>query len=160
MLDCSLYIPENMFGCCLVCPLRFYHELIEGVDNITNVYPGIDQIHQGPWLSHKILVASILLLNRFTRNFLRHMASHEVVLASIYSASVELRATDFCFLLDQEVILDLMLKQYPVVLFRSIELPAQSASVNPLSLMSVPLVYNSPCSTVPCISLRTFLAAS
>jgi len=34
------------------------------------------------------------------------MASHEVVLVAIYFASEELRATTFCFLLHQEVILD------------------------------------------------------
>ena len=45
------------------------------------------------------------------------MASHEVVLAAIYSASAELRAMNFYFLLHQQVIPDPMLKQYPIVLF-------------------------------------------
>ncbi len=49
---------------------------------------------------------------------------HEAVLAAIYSASAELRAMDFGFLLHQEVIPDPMLKKYLVVLFRSTELPA------------------------------------
>ena len=91
-----------------------------------------------------ILVASIFLLNRFTSSFLSHMASHEVVLAAKYSASDELKATDFCFLLHQEVIPDPMLKQYLEVLFRSTELPTQSASVNQLNLISFPLLYKSP----------------
>ena len=77
------------------------------------------------------------------------MTSHEVVLAAIYLASAELSATDFCFLLHQEVIPDPRLKQYPLVLFRSTGLPVQSASVNPLNLMSLPRVYFSPSSIVP-----------
>ena len=112
------------------------------------------------WLSHKIFVASILLLNRFTRNFLSHMAWHEAVLVAIYSASTELKATYLCFLLHQEVIPDTMLKPYPVVLFRSTELLAQTTPVNPLSLMSLPWVYISPCSIIPHIYLITCLAVA
>ena len=91
-----------------------------------------------------ILVASIFLLNRFTSSFLSHMTSHEAVLAAIYSASDELRATNFCFLLHEEVIPDPMLKQYLEVLFESIELPTQFVSINLLNLISLLLVYNSP----------------
>ena len=60
------------------------------------------------------------------------MASHEAMLASIYFVSVELSATDFRFLLHQEVIPDPILKRYPKVLFQSTELAAQSAAMNPL----------------------------
>ena len=45
------------------------------------------------------------------------MASREAVLATVYYASAELSATDFCFLLHQEVIPNPRLKQYPLVLF-------------------------------------------
>ena len=45
-LDWSLQISENMLGCCPMCPPWFHHELIEGVDSITDVWPSVDQIHQ------------------------------------------------------------------------------------------------------------------
>ena len=93
-------------------------------------------------------------------SFLSHMASHKVVLAAIYSASVVLSATYFCFLLHQEVIPDPMLKQYPVVLFRSIELPAQSASMIPRRMMSSPWVYFNPYLTISQIYQTTCLAAT
>jgi len=51
------------------------------------------------WLSHKIFVASIFLLSRFTSNFLSHLASRDAMLTAIYSTSAELKATNFCFLL-------------------------------------------------------------
>jgi hypothetical protein len=56
------------------------------------------------------------------------MASHDAKMAAIYSASVELRAIDFCFLLNQEIAPEPRLKQQPDVLFLSTLLPAQSAS--------------------------------
>ena len=82
-----------------------------------------------------------------------HIASHVAVLVAIYSASTELRATDFCFLLHQDIILDPTLKQYSEVLFRSAELLAQSTSLNPFNLTSSPREYFNPYPTV----LRTYL---
>jgi len=46
------------------------------------------------------------------------------MLAAMYSASAELNATDFCFLLNQETTPDPMLKQQLEVLFRSSTHPA------------------------------------
>ena len=79
------------------------------------------------------MIGSILFLSRFKSNLKIHMASHEAVVAAIYYASVELSAMDFYFLMHQEVIPDPRLKQYPLVLFRSTVLLAQSALVNPLN---------------------------
>jgi hypothetical protein len=66
------------------------------------------------------------------------MASHAAKLAAMYSSSTELNATDFCFLLNQETTPDPKLKQQPEVLFLSIVLPAQSASVKPVSFTPSP----------------------
>jgi hypothetical protein len=44
------------------------------------------------WLSHRIMVASISRSNRFVNNIRSHMASQLAEHASIYSASVVLRA--------------------------------------------------------------------
>ena len=72
------------------------------------------------------------------------MALHVAMLATIYSGSAELSATNFCFLLHQDIIPNPTLNQYPKVLFRSIELPGQSASVNQFKLMSSPWEYFNP----------------
>ena len=65
------------------------------------------------------------------------------MLAAIYFASAVLKATDFCFLLIQDIEADPKVKQHPEVLLRSTTLPAQSASVYPGSLTS-PTVYLNP----------------
>ena len=78
----------------------------------------------------------------------------------MYSASVVLNATDFYFLLHQDTIPNPTLKQYPKVLFMSIELPTQSVFVNSLSLTSSPLPYLILNLTVPHTYLRTCLAAA
>ena len=88
------------------------------------------------------------------------MASHVVVLDAIYYDSTELSATDFCFMLHQDTIPDPMLRQYLEVLFLSTELPAQSAFVNPLNLMSSPQVYFNSSLTFPHTYLRMCLAAA
>jgi hypothetical protein len=56
------------------------------------------------------------------------MASHDAKLAAMYSTSAELKATDFCFLLKQEIAPEPKLKQQPDVLFLSTLLHTQSAS--------------------------------
>ena len=68
-------------------------------------------------------------MNKVTKNFWILMASPISMLAAMYSTSTELRATDFCFLLNQDTTPDPKLKQHPEVLFLSVVLPAQSASV-------------------------------
>jgi len=88
------------------------------------------------------------------------MASHVVVLVTIYSASAELSAIDFYFMLHQDIIPLPKLKQYPKVLFRSTELPAQSASVNPLKLMSSPMEYFNSYLIVPRTYLRMCLVVA
>lgn len=52
----------------------------------------------------------------------------------MYAASAELSATDIYFLLYQETMIDPMLKTQPKVLFQSMDLVAQYASVKPSSL--------------------------
>ena len=91
-------------------------------------------------------------------SFQSHIASHVVVLTTIYSAFAELNATEFYFLLHQETIPDPTLKQYPEVLFLSTELPAQFASVHPQSPMSSSRVYFNPYSIMPRMYLIIWLA--
>lgn len=95
------------------------------------------------------MVASNLWLNKLTRIFWSHIASHMVVLAATYTASAKLSATDFCFMLHQDTTLDPMLKQHPSVLFLSTKLPAQFASMNPHSLTPSPQVLLNPYLIVP-----------
>jgi len=59
------------------------------------------------------------------------MASHVTQLAAMYSNSVELSATDLCFMLYQEIVIEPILKIPPDVLFLLDGLPSQYASVNP-----------------------------
>ena len=108
------------------------------------------------WLSQKILVAFIIFLNKLKSSVLSYIASHVAILATIYSASAELIATDFYFSLHQEIILDPTLKQYPEVLFQSTELPAQSV----FNLTSSPRVYFNPYPTVQCTYLRMCLVVA
>jgi hypothetical protein len=58
-----------------------------------------------------------------------HTASLPAALAAMYSAYAVLWATKPCFLLDQEIIAEPKLNQYPEVPFRSTALPIQSESV-------------------------------
>jgi hypothetical protein len=64
-------------------------------------------------------------------NFLSHTAYVHASHAAIYSASVVLSATDFFFLLPQDIIAEPKLKHIPEVLFLSYALPPQSESMNP-----------------------------
>lgn len=57
-------------------------------------------------------------------NLQSQMASQVVVLVAIYYVSVELYATEFCFLLNQEITLKPKLKQLPEVPFLSLALLA------------------------------------
>jgi hypothetical protein len=78
-------------------------------------------------LSYTKLVTKVLL-NKSKSSFLSHTAS---LLATMYYASSVLWAKEPCFLLDQEIIVEPKLKQYPEVLFRSTVLSIQSKSINP-----------------------------
>jgi hypothetical protein len=73
----------------------------------------------------------------------------------MYSASVEPSATEVCFLLNQDIIVDPKLKQHPQVLFLSIALPPQSESVYPCNFASPSPRYLIPYSTVPLKNLST-----
>ena len=77
----------------------------------------------------------------------------------MYSASVELSATDLYFLLYQEIAVDLILKIPPNVLFLSVGLPAQSASVKPCNVTSSVYLYHKPYSDDPLKYLRTCFPA-
>ena len=77
------------------------------------------------------------------KSFRNQTASQVAMLAAMYSALAVLKATDFCFLLIQEIEVDPKEKQHPEVLFWSTTLPAQLASVYPSSLTS-PAVYLNP----------------
>jgi hypothetical protein len=82
-------------------------------------------------------------------NFINHSASHAAKLAAMYSTLAELNATDLYFLLNQDIILDPMLKQHPEVLFLSFAHPAQSTFVNPANLTPPLRSYNNMYSIVP-----------
>jgi hypothetical protein len=62
-------------------------------------------------------VGSSSELNKSESSFLSHTASQLATLAAMYSASAVLWAMEPYFLLDQEVIAEPKLKQYPEVLF-------------------------------------------
>ena len=86
------------------------------------------------WLSQCITVGSSSVLNRSESGFRSHTASLLAALAAVYSAFAVLWAIGLCFLLDQEIIAEPRLKQYPEVLFRSTTLPIQSESVKPCNI--------------------------
>ena len=69
--------------------------------------------------------------NKSKINFLNDIAYVHASHAAIYYASVVLSATDFYFLLPQDIIAEPKLKHILEVLFLSFALPAQSESVNP-----------------------------
>ena len=71
------------------------------------------------WLSQWTTVASSSHSNNPGSYLLSHTPSQAAMLTAMYSASAELNATDFCFLLNQETTLDAMLKQQHEVLFWS-----------------------------------------
>jgi hypothetical protein len=64
------------------------------------------------------------------------MASQLVEYATMYYASFVLREILDCFLICHEVMADLILKQYPEVLFLSKTLLAQSELVYPYNIKS------------------------
>jgi hypothetical protein len=76
-----------------------------------------------------MIVGSSSTLNKSESSFLSHTASLLAALEAMYSASAVLWAMEPYFLLDQEIITEPKLKQYPEVLFRSTVLPIQSESV-------------------------------
>ena len=76
----------------------------------------------------------------------------------MYSASAELSATDICFLLYQEIVVDPILKIPLDVLFLSVGLPTQSASVKPCSFTSSYFLYHNPYPDVPLRYLKACLA--
>jgi len=80
--------------------------------------------------------------NSSLKRFRNQTASQEAMLAAMYSASVVLKATDFCFLLIQDIEANAKERQHPEVLFQSSILPAQSASVYPSSLTFLAVYLN------------------
>ena len=109
------------------------------------------------WLSQSITVGSKWEPNKLTRIFLIQIASHAAWLAVMYSASAELSATDLCFLMYQETVVDPILKTPPDVLFLSVGLSAQYASVKPCNFTSSTHLYHRSYSDVPLGYLKTCL---
>ena len=64
------------------------------------------------WLLQRITVVSNVNPNSSVKSFHNQIASHEIMLAAIYSALVVLRVTDFCFLLIQDIEADSKEKQH------------------------------------------------
>jgi hypothetical protein len=77
------------------------------------------------------------------------MASQLAKLVAMYSTSIELNATEICFMLNHEMTVDPKLKQHPEVLFRSVSLPSQYESKYPCNLTPSPPRYCNPYLTVP-----------
>ena len=73
-----------------------------------------------------MIVGFKVSLNRLNKTFHSHTTSLAPKEVAMYYASVELSATEDCFLLNQEIIPDPRLKQHPEVLLRFVELPVQS----------------------------------
>ena len=80
------------------------------------------------WLLEYIQVASNWRSNKSDSSFLSHSTSQLAEQATTYYASFVLNATQDCFLLNQEITPDLILKHQPKVLFLSMALPAQYES--------------------------------
>ena len=100
------------------------------------------------YLSQCITVESKCEPNKPTRISLIQIASHVAKLVAMYSASAELSAMDIFFLLYQETAVDPILKIPPDVLFLSVGLPAQSASMKPCNFTSSVCLYHKPYSDV------------
>ena len=109
------------------------------------------------WLSQRITVVSSTCLNNSLKSFHNQTTSQQAMLATIYLASAVLKATDFCFLLIQDIEAKPKVKQHPDVILRSTTLPTQSASVYPWSLKLL-TVYLGPWLIVPRRYLNRFLA--
>ena len=103
------------------------------------------------WLSQRIMVESNTCLNNSLKRFHNQVTSQWAIHAIMYSTSAVLKATDFRFLPE----VDLLVKWHLKVLLRSTTFPAQSTSVYPRSVM-LPVVYLSPWFIVPRRYLRRF----
>ena len=77
----------------------------------------------------------------------------------MYSSSMVVKATKFCFLLHEETMADPKVKQQPDVLFRSTTILAESTSAYRCNLVSTPEAYLRPYPTVPRRYLSTCFAA-
>ena len=111
------------------------------------------------WLSQWITVGSRIWPNYPAKSVRSQTTSLAAELATIYSASAVLRATEFCFLLHQEITAEPRLKQHLEVLFLSAVHLAQSESVNPCDFKSHSESYRRPYPTVPRKYLSTCFAA-
>src|SRR5713226_4913628 len=80
------------------------------------------------WLSQYIQVASKWRSNKLDNSFLIHTTSKLAEQATTYSTSVVLSATQYCFLLNQEITPDPILKQHPEVIFLLMALPTKYES--------------------------------
>ena len=78
-----------------------------------------------------ITVVSSTCSNNSLKSCRNQTASKQAILAAMYSTSPMLKATNFYFLLIQDIEAEPSVKQYPDVLLRSTTLPTQSASVYP-----------------------------
>ena len=88
------------------------------------------------WLSQRISVASISTSNSPANIFRSHTTSLHVEYATMYSAYAVLSEIHICFLLNQEIMHDPILKQHHDVIFLSLAILPQSESVYPCNLIS------------------------
>ena len=83
------------------------------------------ELHCSLYIIQKMQVRSIKSNISFQK---KHTTSQITEKVETYFALVLLSAMQDCFLLNQEITLDLILKQHPEVLFLSMALPVQSES--------------------------------
>ena len=95
--------------------------------------------------------------NNSLNSFRNQTSSQQAILAAIYSTSTVLKATDFCFLLIQDIEAEPKVKKHLDVLLQSTTLPTQLVWVYPSSL-KLPVVYLSPWLIAPRRYLNRFLA--
>ena len=88
--------------------------------------------HMVDWLSLRMVVSRILLLNRSLASCQSHIASWEAADSATYSASAVERAMQVCLLLLQLMAAPAKRNTYPEVDFLSPTSPAQSASEYPV----------------------------
>ena len=78
------------------------------------------------WLMQRITVVSNTCPNNSLKSFLNQTTSQEAILTAMYLASAVLKATDFCFLLIQDIEAEPKEKQHLEVLLRNIIITMQS----------------------------------
>jgi hypothetical protein len=131
--------------------LHVYCFPLQHVSDIMIFYPIVFQSIMKHGVLRELHTALVITSNKSIRS---HIVSQTATLNAIYSASTVLKATDLCFLLHQETMLNSKVKQQLNVLFRSTIRFAQSISTYPCKLKFTLEAYLRPYPIVPRIYLN------